>query len=319
VRFSPLFLALSLSLSGWAAPRDASRRAEASSLVAQILTGNRVNAAVSRLQFLGEQAFAAYELSAHLRQGMPDREREQAAWALSQLEARNAESTLLVLLEDQQGAIRMHAARGLGRLRSKAVDRLKPLLNDRSLGVRREAAVALGASGVKRVGKMLLAAARLEGEPEVRAAMLVAIGHSGDRAQRKPLERFLDISSESTRSAAAQALCLLGAPSGFSFVSKLVSSADALERRRGASLLEGSTHAQAIKLLKPLLEDADKAVAAYAARLLHQAGEPKMIEWLVLSSATAADEDKLKFETELENLRLPDEQRRAILAKAGLK
>jgi hypothetical protein len=70
--------------------------------------------------------------------------------------------------------------------------------------------------------------------------------------------------------------------------------------------------------LRPLLEDKDRTLAASAARILHQGGDKSMLGWLVLASWKANGEEKLAYEKELETLHLADDERKAILRKAGM-
>jgi HEAT repeat protein len=296
-----------------------SRRAEAQDLVDQISDGENVQASVNRLHFLGEEGYASAELGDILRKSVDPRQRQWLVLGLSLLAHPSAEPLLLSITRESDASLRMTAVQGLGRMKTKAAVQLKPLLADKTMGVRKEAARAIGAAGNAKLGEVLLDAARSEGEPEVRAAMLIAVGQSGDKKQMKGLEAFLDSSSESARFGAAQGLCLLGSPKGFAFAKKLLSSKDKFERRQGLMLFEGARAKDVTSFLKPLLKDQDKAIAAGAGRILYQGGEGAMMEWLVLSSHTAKDDDKLLFERELETLRLPDDQRKAILAKAGIK
>ena len=64
---------------------------------------------------------------------------------------------------------------------------------------------------------------------------------------------------------------------------------------------------------------APNALAAGAARLLYLGGDAKALEWLVLASHRANGEEKLVYESQLEAVRLTDDQRKAILAKAGIR
>lgn len=196
------------------AESKAARRAEAKELASQIAAGSPPHPAVNRIRFLSQEQAASEELAGLLRDSLDPRRRRNLAEALALLASPAAEPALLALLRDPDGAVRMQALKGLGRIKSRAVERMLPLLSDSSLGVRREAALALGAAEDPRVGKRLLLAASSEGEPEVREAMLLAVGQSRDRDQEKPLEKFLHSSSESTRLAAARALCLLEAAGG---------------------------------------------------------------------------------------------------------
>ncbi|HLL81996.1 MAG TPA: hypothetical protein VK420_05070, partial [Longimicrobium sp.] len=72
-------------------------------------------------------------------------------------------------------------------------------------------------------------------------------------------------------------------------------------------------------VLEPLLNDPEPALAAAAARILYQGGDPKMRDWLVLASYRAPSREKMAFEAELDLLHLTDEQRKGILKKAGLR
>jgi HEAT repeat protein len=185
--------------------------------------------------------------------------------------------------------------------------------------VRKEAAHALGASHNPKLTKPLLEHARAEQDLEVRTVMLVAAGEAGDAKQAPALKAFLTNDSEGTRFAAARGLCLLGSPDGFAFADKLLGSQDKYVRRQGLALFEGVPARKASAALRPLLEDADRSLAAGAARVLYQGGDAKMLEWLVLASWTAKTADeKLVYEKEIEPLQLADDRRKAILRKAGM-
>ncbi len=295
------------------------RRAEAQQVVRQVLEGGlSVPAATSRLRLLREEAPAAALLSDALPTLVEERRRRDAVAVLAGLETRAAESTLVRLAGDRDGPVRMYAAQGLGRLRSRQTEVLLPLLSDKSSGVRREAARALGASGKAAVGRTLVAAARTEPDLETRAVMLEAAGAAGDTKQARALVGFLDDSSESTRFAAARGLCRLGAPKGFAYARKLLASEDRFVRRQGLALHEGLPLKRVDAPLRPLLADKDRGLAAGAARILSQAGDRTMREWLVLASWNAQGEEKLLYEKELEALHLADDERRALLRKAGV-
>ncbi|MBI3183364.1 MAG: HEAT repeat domain-containing protein [Myxococcales bacterium] len=311
-----------LPLAGVAGPsseKAAQRRAEAEDLAQKIAEGANAQSLANRIKFLSEERAASAELAGVLGKSVDPAQRRNIVQALAILASPAAEQVLLSVLSDSDGAVRMYAVQGLGRMGSRATDKMRVLLGDPTLGVRREAARALGAAHQPKMAKALLSAAKAEGEPEVRSAMLVAAGECGDAKQAKALEAFLANSSESTRFAAARGLCLLGAPAGFAFAKELLSSKEPTTRRSALSLLEGTKAKQAAPLLRPLLADADKALAAGAARILYEGGDGSMLEWLVLASHHAGTDDKLRYEAELEKLRLADDQRRAILAKAGIK
>jgi HEAT repeat protein len=204
-------------------------------------------------------------------------------------------------------------------VRTRKADVLLPLLQDKSSGVRKEAARALGLTRNRKAGKVLVGLAKDEQELEVRTTMLVAVGEAGDKSQAPALKAFLASDSEGTRFAAARGLCLLGAPEGFAFADKLLASTDRYVRRQGLQLYEDVAAKKASSALKPLLEDKDRGMAAGAARILYQGGDAKMLDWLVLASWSAkSTEEKLLYEKELEPLQLADDRRKAILRKAGM-
>lgn len=217
-------------------------------------------------------------------------------------------------------SLRLNAIRVLARMKlSNAVGVLTPLLNDKSLGVRREAARGLTRIGNSRSAQPLLVAAKTEDDPETRALMIVGVGKLGDVKQAKGLESLLESSSESTRLAATQALCLLGNKKGFETAKALLGSKEKFERLQGVTLFEGASAKVATPILTPMLGDADTAVRARAGRILAQGGDGRLIEWMVLESFKSSTDEKLVFETELELLRVTDETRGEILRKAGLK
>ncbi|MCP3098633.1 HEAT repeat domain-containing protein [Myxococcus sp. K15C18031901] len=319
----PLLLAAllssSLAVAGpAAAQKRMGRRAESEQVVVGVIQGGPVPAAVSRLRYLGEEPYAAEVINEALRRVMDERPRRNLAAVLAGLETRAAEPTLARLAGDDDSTVRMYAAQGLGRLKSRNVQVLLPLLDDKSSGVRRDAAKALGAARNPKVGRVLIAAAKQEQELEVRAAMLTAVGDSGDAKQGKALKEFLAGDSEGTRFAAARGLCRLGAPEGFAFAGKLLASEDRFVRRQGLELYEGVSAKKSAPALKPLLDDKDRSLAAGAARILYQGGDATMLDWLVVSSWNANTSDKLAYEKELETLQLQDDRRKAILRRAGV-
>lgn len=314
-------LALSLSIphSAFAAGGNAhQRRADAAREVKKLLAGNNPQSTLARLSYLGEQAYAARELVKAFPHVVEPERRRDIATVLAGLAHPAAMGQYLEFVTADDSSLRMQGAIGLGRIGYRAPDPLLPLLSDGSMAVRREAAKALGLTRAKKAGRALIRAAKAEGEPEVRAAMLIAVGQAGDRAQADALAGFLDSSSESTRFAAAQGLCLLGHARGFDFAKKLLASEDRFVRRQGVALFEGMPAKKAKPYLEPLLKDPDKRVAASSARILYQGGDKSKLEWLVLASHLLTGDDKLAIERELETLMLTDDRRRAILKKAGI-
>jgi HEAT repeat protein len=313
VLIAPLALAVPPS-----ARKRGRTRADVDEQVSQLLRGGSVPSTISRLRYLGEREYAAEALEQAFRKVLDERTRRNVTAVLAGLEARGAEPFLARLATDGDSTVRMYAAQGLGKLHSRQVQVLVPLLEDKSLGVRKEAARALGASRNPTMGKVLISAARRELELEVRAELLQAVGEAGDAKQAPALKEFLTSDSEITRFAAARGLCRLGAQDGFAFADKLLASEDRFVRRQGLALYEGVPAKKASGKLTPLLQGSDKALAAAAARILYQGGDKKMLDWLVLASFQAQGEEKLAYEKELETLQLADDQRKAILRKAGM-
>lgn len=277
----------------------------------------------NRISFLGTEAAATNAMAFALRQLVDTRLRNAYFEVLAQIATPHGEllgpATLAARATDDL-TYRMNGLRILGRLKDpKSVPVLTPLLSDKVLGVRREAAKALIAIRSAKAARELLSAAKTEDDPETRALMILGVGKLGDPKQAKGLESLLESSSESTRLASTQALCMLGQKKGFDAAKGLLASKDRYERLQGVMLFEGAPSKVASPLLTPMLGDAEVQVKARAARVLAQGGDGRLIEWLVMESYKAPIDDRLVYETELEQLRLTDDQRAGILKKAGLK
>lgn len=295
--------------------------AEASRVLDDFLSGKMaLNAAINRVQFLGEERYVSGELVQALRRAS-GKMRGQMLEFLVALGVRDGEVErvfLGALRSDELGEV-MSGARGLGRI--KSVDAVRPLIDLLSsplLGPRREAARALGEIGKPAASGPLLKAAKVETDLDLRILMIVAAGRSGDKKQVPALEALLKDDSESTRLAGAQALCAMGAPKCAQFAATMLASKDKNERFQGVMLFEGATAKVSSPTLSPVLKDPDDKLRARAARILVQGGDPKALEWLVIESAKARGENRLAYEDELERLRLTDELRQSILKKAGL-
>lgn len=296
--------------------------AEAARVLDQFLGGTMaLNAAINRVQFLGAEVFVSGELVFALRRATDSRGRGQLLEFLAALGVRDADVErvfLRALASDDTGEV-MIAARGLGRIKSaEGVKPLLALLPNPMPGLRREAARALGEIGEPAASAPLLKAAKTETDLDLRVLMINAAGRAGDRKQIPALEALLKHDSESTRLAGAQALCALGAPRCAQFAGKLLASKDQNERFQAVMLFEGASAKVSCPTLTPLLKDDDDKLRARAARILVQGGDPQGLEWLVIESAKAKGENRLVYEDELERLRVSDEQRQAILKKAGL-
>lgn len=312
-------LILCVAFQSFARPNN---RAEAAKVLDQFLTGvTALNAALNRVQFLGEERYVSGELVlAYRRTGAPNL-RGQILEFLASLGVRDAEVERVFLraLDSDDMGEQMSGARGLGRLKSsEGVRPLVALLAEPRLGLRREAARALGEIGKPAAAGPLLKASKTEVDFDLRLLMITAAGRSGDKKQVPVLEALLKNDSESTRLASARALCLLGAPKCGQFAGKLLASTDKNERFQGVMLFDGASAKVSAAILGPMLKDTDDKVRARAARLLVQGGDSKSLDWLVIESAKAKGELRLVYEDELEKLRVTDEQRQAILKKAGL-
>jgi HEAT repeat protein len=309
-------------LLAWAAPAKPNNTAEAAHVLEQFFAGTMpLNAAINRVQFLGAEGFAAGQLIFALRRATDSRGRSQVLEFLASLGVRDGEVEqvfLRALASDDTGEA-MLGVRGLGRIKSgEAVKPLIALLSNPMLGLRREAARALGEIGKPAASAPLLKAARSETDLDLKVLMISAAGRAGDRKQIPTLEGLLKDDSESTRLAGGQALCALGAPKCAQFAGKLLASKDKNERFQAVMLFEGASAKVSGPTLSPLLKDSDDKLRARAARILVQGGDLKEVEWLVIESAKAEGEHRLAYEDELEKLRVSDEQRQAILKKAGL-
>jgi HEAT repeat protein len=296
---------------------------EAKSIADSFITGTAttsISNACNRLKFLGQEPLASRVWAGAIIGEVVVEKRRVLAEGLAILANREGTPGLMRALSDDDGAVRMYGCQGLGRVHVKdAEPKIATLLGDKTLGVRREAARALGQFHDARWGVALVKAAKVEDDAEVKAAMLVAAGQCGDKKQSGELEKYLTGSSETARFAAAQGLVMLGAPAGMKFAKDKLGSKDKFDRIQGLQLFEGSKAKEVDAVLEPMLKDPDRGVQATAARILYQGGDAKKLDWLVVESFKANGEDRLPYERELETLRLTDEDRKAILNKAGIK
>ncbi len=321
ITFLLCLLLCASAVAGPSSRKAVSKRGEASELVNEVAGGgSNPNSVVNRIKRLGEEAYAAHELSSLMTREADLEKKRAMAQVLAGLGHAQGEQGLLAGLNDEDGPVRMYSAQGLGRMKSRAAaGRLGQALADKTLGVRRDAARALGSIGDPKYGAVLARAVKSEEDPETRAAMLVSLGQVGDRKQAPVLESYLTHSSESARFAAAAGLCQMGNAAGQKFAKAQLASTDRYVRMQGLSLFEGARAKDAAPVLEPLLKDPDRSLQAVAARILYEGGDAAKLDWLVLTSFQAFGEDRLPYERELEKLRLPDDQRRTILRKAGIK
>jgi HEAT repeat protein len=296
----------------WVVPSLALARDKSAETVAAIAAFENgtmsATQAANRISNTGNEAAATTYLTRRLEQVFEPRRRAAYFELLSTLKTSDDLS------------LRLSAMRIVARMKHPdLVPILVPYLGDPLLGLRREAARSLITLKAVKSAPMLAKAAVVEDDPETRSLMLVGVGRLGDAKQAKALEPLLDSSSETTRLAAAQALCLLGQKKGFDAAKKLLASTEKFDRLQGVMLFEGAEAKVANAVLEPLTTDPEAAVRARAARVLSEGGDTRWTEWLVLEAFKGNVEHKLIFEAEIDKLRLSDEQRTAVLKKAGLK
>lgn len=313
---------LVLLLAGLAFADAEGKAQEVQMTLARMLSGDiSMNAAVNKLSFMNAGPWACEAIGELLKKEFNPKKRVILIEALSQLAVPGqvTESAFNSAILSDDLTLRLAGIRGLGRIRSlRATPGLVALLQDKVLGVRREAARALGNIGSASAGAPLMKAAQAEDDPETRAIMIQAVARTGDKKQIKPLQAFLTHDSESARFASAQALCVLGDAKGLDYAKKLLASPEASVRGQGVGLFEGASAKVTKPLLKPLLSDKEPKLRAAAARIMAQGGDREMSDWLVLESYKAAGDDRLKYEDEIEKLRLSDEERKAVLRRAKL-
>lgn len=313
---------LILLVATMALARPKNTTTEALAVLEQFFSGQLgMNPTLNRIQYLGAEDYASSELVQAIRKSSDPRTRERYLELLASLGVthRDVEETFLRSLKSNNVGEVMVAAGGLGRGRStNAVKPLIALLPHQLVGIRRESARALGLIGRPEASAPLIKAAKAEAELEVKVLMLQSAGRAGDRKQAPVLEAMLKDESETTRMAAAQGLCAMAAPACAKFAGRLLSSADKNERMQGVMLFEGSPAKASGASLTPMLKDTDDKLRARAARILAQGGDASKLDWLIIESSKTSGEKRLVYEDELEKLRVTDEQRQAVLKKAGL-
>ena len=136
--------------------------------------------------------------------------RENALFALSQIEGRRATEALIAALKDATPQVREKAVWGLGMRHSDAaIDPLIGALRDSNSQVRERAAWALGLNGNGRAIEPLMNALKDE-DVEVRQKAAWALGLRGDSRAVEPLINALNDNSPEVREMAAWALGMRG-------------------------------------------------------------------------------------------------------------
>ncbi len=299
--------------------QGAGRNAEVAAAVASLLDGSvGVNQAVNRIQFAGAEAWASHQLSLQLRKLQDPHARSTVLEALGQLATSDSETESLLEEASASGDTfdRLNAIAGLGRMKRKtSLPALEALAIDKLPGIRAAAAKAIGRIAEPKACKHLLDIAKKENEPAARNEQLRAVGFSRDKKLKNQLLPFLKSDSESTRLVATQALCRLGAREGLASAKNWLTATETEQRYNGVMLFEGFPAKEALPALMPMLQDPEIGVRAAAGRILAQAGERKAVVWLLAQSEAAKPEDKGRFESEIEKLRLPDNVRAEMLKK----
>ena len=148
---------------------------EAARVLDQFLAGTMpLNAAINRVQFLGQEAFVSLELVFAMRRAQ-GKSREQVLEFLVALAYRHGdvEQVFLRALSSEETGEVMSGAKGLGRIKSaEGVKPLLFLLQSPLLGPRREAARALGEIGKPAASAPLLKAAKKEADLDLRLLMI---------------------------------------------------------------------------------------------------------------------------------------------------
>lgn len=296
--------------------------AEAATVLDQFILGHLpLNTAINRIQFLGAEDFVSSELVFAMRRAPTRRAASQLLELLSYVGARrpDVEHLFLMALESDEPQDVLSGARGVGQIKSpRAFEPLVALLSNRLLGLRREAARSLVRIGNRKAGGVLLQAARVEADVELRVLMIHSAALTGNQRQVPALKALLGDHSESTRLASARALCVLGSAECPRFATKLLASGEAEAPFQAVMLFEGAPLKLSRPFLLPVLLHADPRLRARAARLLVQSGDEAQLDWLVVESAKASGEVRSLYEAELEQLRLQPSRRQAILQKAGV-
>jgi HEAT repeat protein len=301
-----------------------SNEREVHALVGAVLDGAvPAGQAINRFTFLDGQRQAAFELTQGFRHLPDERQREVVLGIIAALAdpppSDEVEKLLLAAVASDDLSRQLTGVRGLTRMHSqKVVPILGALLGDERVGARRQAAQSLGELHVAQAGPALATALKAEKDLQTRLELVNALGRCGDRRQVPVLQALLGDGSETTRAAAARALCLMGDAKGLAFARTQLASKDAHERLAGVLLFEGVKAKQAGPLLQPVLADAEAEVRATAARVLAEGGDASKVDWLVVESAKAAGDGRLPYERQLEKLRLSDEDRKAALRRVGL-
>jgi HEAT repeat protein/beta-lactamase regulating signal transducer with metallopeptidase domain len=188
-----------------------------------------------------EARSAVPALSARLLEDRSAGVREMTAWALGQLENREATTPLgSVLLRDSSAAVRAMAVWALGQLEDPASVTVlaRTVQEDRSAEVRGRAAWALGTIGKRPAPPTLIAALR-DADPEVRVRAAWALGQIGDGEAAAMLATAMSDSVPDVRRAVFWALGQMPGEVAQGALIKALEDADPEIRAKAARALAG--------------------------------------------------------------------------------
>lgn len=188
------------------------------------------------------EARAAVEpLAARLLKDPVPKVREMCAWALAQIGNRGAVTTLnSAALKDSSAAVRGMAVWALGQLEDPgSVESLSGVLRDASAEVRGRAAWALGSIGPERAPPALIAALR-DPSDDVRLRAAWALGQIADSSAVPSLAATLRDSTSEVRRAALWALGQIGGDAAQGALLQALEDRDPEVRARAARALAGN-------------------------------------------------------------------------------
>jgi HEAT repeat protein len=216
--------------------------------------------------------------------------------AIARLEYQRSlgEGTLVGFLKNGAPPVRERAALALARIQDPGINPvLAGALSDEVASVRRMAAFALGQSGSVSAERHLILGLHREQDPEVRGALIDALGKVGEEDASKMLTKTLDSADSDSRARAATALGLLGRreivdeAADMALVEHVDEFDDEVRWRVFYALARRKPEA-ALNVFIAALGDRHPLVRAYAARGLGELGHERGLFPLI---GALADED----------------------------
>ena len=202
-----------------------------------------------------------------------DKQRQDAAIALSRIQDARVVAPLIAALSDADSTVRANAASGLGQNRAmESLDALLGCLSDSSEIVRERSVTALAQLGGDRVLDALIDA-MYDPSPWVRNRIIYVLGASRDARVVEPLLEALDHADMHTQGVAAWALGSIGDPRALGPLRELLSSKQAALRGNAAWSLGELGDPSVIPQLIRMLKDKDPEVRGKTAWALGALGE----------------------------------------------